>query len=167
MEVERVGEVELGLEPHGAGEVDVLVVQGHVPWVDGQVAVLRISRRISGGEVVPLDRLRHEPVELRGTDLPATAATWASTNAAASTVSAGDVWIVVSATARARHAGTRPDCTWPRAGEAVAQLEGVTDEFFAEVVEIPRTAPSSATQNSATSGQPGPARVPRARTRGR
>ncbi len=29
--------------------------------------------------------------------------------------------------------------------------------FFAEVVVIPRTVPSSAMQNSATSGQPGPA----------
>ena len=29
--------------------------------------------------------------------------------------------------------------------------------FFAAVVEMPRTAPSSAMQNSATSGQPGPA----------
>ena len=29
--------------------------------------------------------------------------------------------------------------------------------FFADVEEIPRTEPSSATQNSATSGQPGPA----------
>ena len=42
---------------------------------------------------------------------PATAATWESIQRAASTVSAGVEWIVVSATSRARHAGTPPDWT--------------------------------------------------------
>ena len=44
---------------------------------------------------------------------PATAATWESTNSAASRVSAGEEWMVASATARARHAGTRPAWTCP------------------------------------------------------
>ncbi len=46
VEVEGVGEVELGLEPHGAGVVHVLGVQGGVARVDGQVAVLRIGSRV-------------------------------------------------------------------------------------------------------------------------
>ncbi len=52
VEVEGVGEVELGLEPHGAGVVHVLGVQGGVAGVDGEVAVLRIGSRIRSGEVV-------------------------------------------------------------------------------------------------------------------
>ncbi len=46
VEVHGVGDVELGLEPHGAGEVDVLVMQRRVPWVDVEVAVLRICCRV-------------------------------------------------------------------------------------------------------------------------
>ena len=67
-----------------------------------------------------------------GTDLrPATAATCASTNAAASFVNEGVEWMVASATARARQAGTRPawTCAHNR-GQAVAQLEGVADELL-------------------------------------
>ncbi len=68
VEVESVGDVELGLEPHRAGEVDVVVVDGGVARVDVEVAVLRIRGRIDVGEVVALDRLGDEPVELRRTD---------------------------------------------------------------------------------------------------
>ena len=70
VEVEAVGEVDLGLEPHGPGEVDVLVVDRDVARVDVEVAVLRVRGRVGLGEVVALDGLRDEPVELRGTDLP-------------------------------------------------------------------------------------------------
>ena len=52
VEVEGVGEVELGLDVQGAGEVDVVPVDRHVARVDGQVAVLRIGGRVGGGEVV-------------------------------------------------------------------------------------------------------------------
>ena len=40
MEVESVGEVDLGLEPHGAGEVHVLVVDRDVARVDVEVPVV-------------------------------------------------------------------------------------------------------------------------------
>ncbi len=46
-------------------------------------------------------------------------------------------------------------CPQPR--EAVPQLESVADEPLRRHVEMPRTVPSSATQNSATIGQPSPA----------
>ena len=52
VEVEGVGDVEVGLEVQGAGVVDVVLVDGDVARVDGQVAVLRISGRVRGGEVV-------------------------------------------------------------------------------------------------------------------
>ena len=68
VEVEGVGDVELGLEPHRAGEVDVVVVDRGVARVDVEVAVLRIRGRVDVGEVVALDRLGDEPVQLRRTD---------------------------------------------------------------------------------------------------
>ena len=68
VEVEGVGDVELGLEPHRAGVVHVVVVEGGVARVDVEVAVLRIRSRVDVGEVVPLDRLGDEPVQLRRTD---------------------------------------------------------------------------------------------------
>ena len=46
VEVEGVGDVELGLEPHRAGEVDVVVVDRRVARVDVEVAVLRIRGRV-------------------------------------------------------------------------------------------------------------------------
>ena len=42
VEVEGVGEVEVGLDVQGAGEVDVVLVDRDVAGVDGEVAVLRI-----------------------------------------------------------------------------------------------------------------------------
>ena len=70
VEVEGVGDVELGLEPHRAGEVHVVVVDRGVAGVDVEVAVLRIRGRVDLGEVVALDRLGDEPVQLRRTDPP-------------------------------------------------------------------------------------------------
>ena len=62
---------------------------------------------------------------------PATAATWASIHPAASTVRAGDEWMVASATSRARQARHAPGLDLgPEPGEAVAQLEGVADELL-------------------------------------
>ncbi len=46
VEVEGVGEVELGLEPHGAGVVHVLGVEGGVARVDVLPAVLGVGGRI-------------------------------------------------------------------------------------------------------------------------
>ena len=46
VEVEPVGEVEVGLEVEGAGVVDVVGVEGGVAGVDGEVAVLGISSRV-------------------------------------------------------------------------------------------------------------------------
>ena len=65
VEVERVGDVELGLEPHRAGEVHLMVVDGRVTRIDEQVAVLQILDRVDVGEVIPLDRLGDEAVKLR------------------------------------------------------------------------------------------------------
>ncbi|CAB4938160.1 unannotated protein [freshwater metagenome] len=70
VEVESVGEVDLGLEPHGPGEVDVLVVDRDVARVDVEVPVHGISGRVRLGEVEPLDGLGDEAVQLRGTDFP-------------------------------------------------------------------------------------------------
>ncbi len=89
---------------------------------------------------------------------PATAATCESIQRAASTVSAGEVWMVVSATSRARQDGTAPAWTCAqRRGRRWRSSRAWPMSFFAAVDEMPRTAPSSAMQNSATSGQPGPA----------
>ena len=52
VEVEGVGDVELGLEPHRAGEVHVVVVDRGVARVDVEVAVLRVRGRVDVGEVV-------------------------------------------------------------------------------------------------------------------
>ena len=103
-----------------------------VTRVDREVPVLGISSRIGRGELEPLDGLGDEPVELRGADpsrprrRPGSRST-----AAASAVRAGDVWMVASATSRARHGGTPPGLHLrPEPGEAVAELEGVTDELL-------------------------------------
>ncbi|CAM3840715.1 hypothetical protein NOZE110980_17365 [Nocardioides zeicaulis] len=78
VEVVGVGEVELGLHPHQAVVVDVPGVEGDVPGVVVEVLVglevLVVLTRLGVGpgldaEVVALDRLRDEPVELRGPDL--------------------------------------------------------------------------------------------------
>ena len=158
VEVESVGDVEVGLEPHGAGEVDVLVVQRRVARVDRQVAVLRVRGRISGGEVVALDGLRDEAVELGGTDLAGDGRDLRVDEGSSLDGEAGEVWMVVSATVRARHAGTAPDCTCAHSrGSRWRSSRACPMSFFAEVVEIPSTAPSSAMQNSATNGHPSPA----------
>ncbi len=68
VEVEGVGEVEVGLDVQGAGVVDVVLVDRDVAGVDVQVAVLGIRRRVGGGEVEAFDGLGDEPVELRGAD---------------------------------------------------------------------------------------------------
>jgi hypothetical protein len=65
---------------------------------------------------------------------------------------------VASATARARHAGTTPVWTWAHSrGSRCRSSSAFPISFFADTVEIPSTVPSSATQNSATNGQPSPA----------
>ena len=61
-------EVDLGLDAHGAGEVDVVVVHGHVPRIEVEVTVLRIRGRVGDREVVAPDRLGDEAVELLGSD---------------------------------------------------------------------------------------------------
>ena len=70
VEVEGVGEVELGLEPHGPGEVDVVVVHGRMPRVHVQVPVLGIRSRVDLTQLETFDGVGDEAVELRGTDLP-------------------------------------------------------------------------------------------------
>ena len=132
VEVEGVGDVELGLEPHRAGEVHVVVVDRGVARVDVEVAVLRIRGRVDVGEVVALDRLGDEPVQLRRhrsdrrprrPGRPRTPQPPGSARAS--------VWMVTSATERARHAGTASGLDLrPQPREAVAQLEGVTDELL-------------------------------------
>ena len=74
--------------------------------------------------------------------------------------------MVASATVRARQGATDPDWTCDdNRRRRMPKLEGVPISRLAEVVEIPRTAPKSATQNSASMGQPSPAMALRARTR--
>ena len=159
VEVEGVGDVELGLDAHRAGVVHVVVVDRGVARVDVEVAVLRIrgrveSRRGRNRLIVSATSRSSCAAPTR----PATAATWASTNPAASTVSAGVEWMVASATARARHAGTRPAWTCAHSrGRRWRSSRAWPTSFFAAVVETPRTVPSSARQNSATSGAPSPA----------
>ena len=51
VEVEGVGDVELGLHAHRAGVVHVIVVDRGVAGVDVEVAVLRIRGRVDVGEV--------------------------------------------------------------------------------------------------------------------
>ena len=51
VEVEPVGEVEVGFEVQRPGVVDVLVVQRRVAGVDVQVPVKGVSCRVRGGEV--------------------------------------------------------------------------------------------------------------------
>jgi hypothetical protein len=70
VEVEGIGEVEVGLQVQSAGVVDVVLVHRDMTRVDVLPPVLRIRGRICRGEVVPLDGLRHEPVQLRLPDPP-------------------------------------------------------------------------------------------------
>ena len=67
-----------------------------------------------------------------GPIFPATAATWASTNAAASTVSSGVEWMVTSARDGPRAPGRNASGVdlRPQPRQAVAELEGVADELL-------------------------------------
>ncbi len=131
VEVEGVGDVELGLHPHRAGEVHVIVVDRGVARVDVEVAVLRIRGRVDVGEVVAPDRLGDEPVQLRRTD---------------PTGDGGDLRVDerrgfagqrgggVDGDLRDRRGPPRRDPSGldlrPQPREAVAQLEGVADELL-------------------------------------
>ena len=69
---------------------------------------------------------------------PATAATWASIHPAASTVRAGEVWMVASATSRARQAGTAPAWTCAHSrGRRWRSSRAWPMSFFAAVDEMP------------------------------
>ena len=86
----------------------------------------------------------------------ANGASCASTYAAASRDRSA--WMVVSATRRARHAGRSPACTRRHnRGSRCRSSRACPTSRFADTVEIPRTAPSSLMQNSATNGAPTPA----------
>ncbi|WP_235529700.1 hypothetical protein, partial [Nocardioides sp. Soil774] len=109
----------------------VLVVDGHVARVDVEVAVLRISSRVGGGEVEPLDRLGDEAVELRGPDLPGDGCDLGVDEACRVNRERG------RRVDRHLGHGPRPEgrdpprldlC--PDSGEAVPQLEGVADELL-------------------------------------
>ena len=138
VEVEGVGDVELGLEPHRAGEVDVVVVDGGVAGVDVEVAVLRIGGRVDVGEVEPLDRLGDEPVQLRGTDPTGDGGDLRVHERRGLDGQGGVEWMVVSATDRARHAGTRPAWTCAHSrGSRWRSSRAWPTSFFAAVVEMP------------------------------
>ncbi len=130
-----------------------------VARVDVEVAVLRVRGRVDVGEVVALDRLGDEPVQLRGTDATGDGGDLGVDERRSLDRSGrGSEWMVASATARARHAGTRPAWTCAHSrGRRWRSSRAWPTSFFAAVVEIPRTVPSSARQNSATSGAPSPA----------
>ena len=130
VEVEGVGDVELGLEPHRAGEVHVVVVDGRVAGVDVEVAVLRVRSRIDGGEVVTLDRLRDEPVQLRRPDTTGDRGDLRVDEPRGLGLSAGVVWMVVSSTGRAASRDPSVLDLRPQPRVSVAQLEGVADELL-------------------------------------
>ncbi len=67
IEVEGRGDVEFGLEVHGAGKVHLVTVQRRVAWVD--VAPTARVQRNFFSEVMASDGLGDEPVELGGPDL--------------------------------------------------------------------------------------------------
>jgi hypothetical protein len=160
VEVEPVGEVDVGFEVQGAGEVDVVLVDGGVAGVDVQPPVFGVSGRVHHvlGELEASDRFGDEAVELCGADLPGDGGDLGVDPPGGFGGEGGAVWMVVSATSRARHAGTCPAWTCAhRRGRRWRSSNEWPMSFFAEVVEIPRTVPSSATQNSATRGHPGPA----------
>ena len=131
VEVEGVGEVELGLEPHRAGVVHVVVVEGGVAGVDVQVAVFWIRGRVDAGEVKPLDRLGDQPVQLRRTD---------------ATGDGGDLGVDEPGSLPSQQGGGVDGDLGDRAGpprrhpagvdlrpqpgEPVAELEGVPDELL-------------------------------------
>ena len=131
VEVEGVGDVELGLHAHRAGVVHVVVVERGVARVDVEVAVLRIRVGSKSGEVEPLDRLRDQPVQLRRTD---------------PTGDGGDLGVDERRGLDGQGGGRVDGGLGDRAGpprrhpagldlrpqprEAVAQLEGVADELL-------------------------------------
>ncbi len=131
VEVDRVGDVDLGLYPYRAREVDVVVVDRDVARVDVQVAVLRIRRGVGVGEVEPLDRLGDEPVQLRRADAPGDRGDL-RVHERRSLARQG--WGGVDGGLGDRPGLPRRDLAGldlcPQAGEAVAQLEGVADELL-------------------------------------
>ena len=131
VEVEGVGDVELGLHPHGAGVVDVVVVDRGVAGVDVEVPVLRIRGRVEPGEVEPLDGLGDEPVQLRRTDPPGDRGDLRVDERCCLDRQGGRG---VDGDLRDRAGPPRRHPTGlhlrPQSGEAVAQLEGVADELL-------------------------------------
>ena len=139
VEVEGVGDVEVGLEVQGAGVVHVVAVDRDVPRVDGEVAVLRIRGRVRGSEVEPLDGLRDQPVELGATD-----PTGHGSDLRVDPPSRldgqrrGSMWMVVSATSRARQDGTAPEWTCAHSrGRRWRSSRAWPMSFFAAVDEMP------------------------------
>ncbi len=159
VEVHGVGDVELGLEAHRAGEVDVLVMRR------SHGAGRRRGSRPPGprpgptdGQLEPLDRLGDEAVELRGAD--------ASGDRSDLRVHEGGCLAAQRGSRVDRDLSDGPrsprgHCTvWTcdhTLGRRWRSSSAWPMSFFADVVEMPRTAPSSARQNSATSGHPSPA----------
>ena len=131
VEVEGVGEVEVGFDVQGAGVVDVVGVHGDVAGVDCEVAVLGIGSRVGEGEVEACDGLRDEPVELGGSDLRGDGGNLGVDPSGCFGGQGGDGVdgrFGNSACPPRRHAPGVDLC--PESGEAVAQLEGVADELL-------------------------------------
>ena len=148
-EVEGVGDVELGGDGHGAGEGHQLVVDGHMSLVPGGLGE---SFDLVGHE--PADRLVDQSVELGGLDLVG---------------DRGEVPVHIVGGLDRESGGFAGDQAClpghqvtaghppPEPGEAVAQLEALTEEPFAGLGRQPQAAASSGTAYSATVGAPGPA----------
>ena len=102
VEVEGVGEVELGIEMDGAVVGDLVGVDVEVPGLRGIAAAL-----VGGVGVEPGPGLFHGPLQLGEGDLPAIGATWRSTNPAPSIGRDMVAWAIV----RAFHTGTSPAST--------------------------------------------------------
>ena len=124
-----VGGAEVGLEVHGGGGV---ARAGRPREWGGRRGGRRPPDPRPGRrrEVEPLDRLGDEPVELGGPDLPATAATWASTQRGGLAQGGGGVdgGLRDEPGPPGRH---RPGVDLaPEPGEAVAELEGMPDQLL-------------------------------------
>ena len=138
VDVEGVGEVEHRLEAHQAVVVDVALVHGGVPLVRTEVTVgvevalvLLGIRTGLGGQLEPLDRLSHEPVELRGPDPPGDGGDLRVDPSDGLTGEGGagvDGGLGDHPGLPRRHP-SGVDLR-PQAGQAVAQLEGVADELL-------------------------------------
>ena len=151
VEVEGVGEVELAGDLAGAAEGDLLVVDGEVP---ASADLLRRPRRPSSG----MNRAIASAISRSSAAMPircANGATWASTNAAASSDNEGGLRDPAGAPGL-QVTGLHPG---PVRGRRYFSSTAAATSARPPSVERPIARANSAMQNSATNGAPSPASV--------